>query len=36
MTEPIDGHDLRAAVRDVLRREWDPIGVYGFDGSEDE
>jgi hypothetical protein len=28
--------DLRATVRDLLRREWDPIGVFGFDGAEDE
>jgi hypothetical protein len=28
--------DLRATVRDLLRREWDPLGVFGFDGAEDE
>lgn len=36
MAAPIDDRDLRVAVRELLRREWDPIGVYGFDGSEDE
>ncbi len=28
--------DVRVVVREVLRREWDPIGVYGFDGADNE
>jgi hypothetical protein len=26
----------RQIVRDILMREWDPIGVSGLDGYEDE
>jgi hypothetical protein len=26
----------RAQVRDILMREWDPIGVSGCEGAEDE
>ena len=35
MAQSTDG-DVRVAVRELLRREWDPIGVYGFDGADNE
>jgi len=28
--------DSRSVIRDVLMREWDPIGVQGIQGVEDE
>jgi hypothetical protein len=31
-----DARDWRAKIRDVLNREWDPIGVAGDGGVEDE
>ena len=28
--------ERRAVVREILRKEWDPIGVFGSTGAEDE
>lgn len=35
-TNKYQARESRAIVRDVLVREWDPIGVNGIPGAEDE
>lgn len=36
MGERTQDKDVRVVVREVLRHDWDPIGVYGFEGAENE
>lgn len=36
MSEPSSSQERRRAIREILLREWDPVGVSEFAGAQDE